>query len=65
MELWHYRRIVIVEITYKIRTPFKTLISKKATTWQLKKAQNSDKILGKTMPSIYHILLSGGSRDYA
>ena len=32
--------IVIVEITHKMRTYFKTLASKKVTTWRLKKSQN-------------------------
>ena len=43
-----------MEITYKIRTSFKTHSSKKATTWWVEKAQNNDKLSGKTMSSSYH-----------
>ena len=38
-------RTVIVEITHKIRTSFKTLVSKTATTRRLKKSQSNDKLL--------------------
>ena len=38
-------RTVIVEITHKIRTSLKTLVSKKAKTWRLKKSQSKDKLL--------------------
>ena len=44
LELWYYHHIVIVEITHKIRTSFKTLASKKAATWRLKKSQSNDKL---------------------
>ena len=37
LELWYYHHIVIVEITHKMQTSFKTLASKKAATWHLKK----------------------------
>ena len=37
--------IDIVEIARKIRTSFKTLTSKKATTWRLKNSQSNDKLL--------------------
>ena len=36
LELWYQYHIVIVEITHKIRTSFKTLASKKAAAWQFK-----------------------------
>ena len=38
----------------KIRTSFKTLVSKKATTWWLKESQSNDKLLSK-MSSSHHI----------
>ena len=37
LELWYWHHIVIMEITHKIRTSFKTLASKKPATWRLKK----------------------------
>ena len=43
-----------MEIIYDTRTSFKTLSSEKATTWRLKKAQNNDKLLRKTISSSYH-----------
>ena len=36
--------IVTVEITHKIHISFKTLASKKATTWRLKKSRSNDKL---------------------
>ena len=36
LELWYKHRTLIVEITHKTWTSFKTLASKKATTWRLK-----------------------------
>ena len=36
--------IVIVEITHKMRTYFKTLASKKATTYCLKQSHSNDKL---------------------
>ena len=42
--------------THKIRTSFKTLVSKKATIWWLKESQSSDKLLSKMSSShnIHH-----------
>ena len=39
----------------KIRTSFKTLISKKATIWRLKESQSNNKRLQKTMTSSYQM----------
>ena len=36
--------IVPVEITHKIQISFKTLASKKAATWRLKKSRSNDKL---------------------
>ena len=38
-----------------MRTSFKTLVSKKATTWRLKKSHSSDKLLEKITSSSYHV----------
>ena len=38
-----------------MRTSFKTLASKKATTWRLKQSHSNDKLLRKVMSSSYHI----------
>ena len=38
----------------KIQTSFKTLVSKKATIWRLKKSHINDKLLEKIMSSSYH-----------
>ena len=40
---------------HKTRTSFKTLASKKATTWRLKNKITIYKLLGKIMPSSYHV----------
>ena len=42
LKLWFEYRTVIVEI---IQTSFKTLTSRKATSWRLKKSQSNDKLL--------------------
>ena len=55
LELWYQHRTAIVEITYKIWTFFKTLATKKATSWQLKKPKSKDKLLRKIMSSKYHM----------
>ena len=44
--LWRYR---------KIRTSFKTLVSKKTTIWRLKKSHSNDKLLEKITSSSYHM----------
>ena len=38
----------------KIRTPFKTLFSKKATRWWLKESLSNGKLLSKIMSFGYH-----------
>ena len=45
LKLWYEHRTVIVEIMQKIQTSFKTLTSRKATSWRLKKSQSNDKLL--------------------
>ena len=39
----------------KIRTSFKTLVSKKTTIWRLKKSHSNDKLLEKITSSSYHM----------
>ena len=39
----------------KIWTSFKTLVSKKATIWQLKKSHSNDRLLEKITSSSYHM----------
>ena len=39
----------------KIRTSFKTLVSKKTTIWWLKKSHSNNKLLEKTTPSSYQM----------
>ena len=39
------KHTIIVEITYKIQTSYKTLSSESATTWWLKRRPNNDKLL--------------------
>ena len=39
----------------KIRTSFKTLVSKKMTIWWLEKSHNSDELLQKIISSSYHM----------
>ena len=46
---------VLVEIMHKIWTSFKTLASKKAGTWHLKKSLSNDRLLWKVMSSSYHL----------
>ena len=55
LELWYLHHIVIVELTHKLRTSFKTLASKKAATWRLKKNQINISFSRKVMSSSYHI----------
>ena len=43
-ELWYYHRIVIEEITHKIRTSAKHCLQRKLT-WRLKQSQSNDKLL--------------------
>ena len=50
MALWYWHRTFIVEITHNIWTSFKTLDSKKATEWHLKRSQSNDKLLLKVIP---------------
>ena len=50
MELWYWHRTFIVDITHNIWTSFKTLASKKATGWHLKRSQSNDKLLLKVIP---------------
>ena len=45
LELWYQHCTNIVEITHKIQTSFKTLASKKASTWRLKNPQRNGKRL--------------------
>ena len=39
----------------KIRTSFKTFVSKKAAIWWLKESQGNDKLLSKIMSFSYHM----------
>ena len=39
----------------KIRTSFKTLVSKKTTIWWMKKSHSNDKLLEKITSSSYHM----------
>ena len=39
----------------KIRTSFKTLVSKKTTIWRMKKSHRNDKLLEKITSSSYHM----------
>ena len=55
LELWYRHRTFIVETMHKLRTSFKRLASRKATTWWLKQSQNNDKLLLKVISSSYHI----------
>ena len=55
MEIWYKHHVVNVEITRKLRTSFKTLASKKAAKWRLRKSQSSDKLSRKVMSFSYHI----------
>ena len=55
MEIWYKHHVVNVEITRKLRTSFKTLASKKAAKWRLRKSQGSDKLSRKVMSFSYHI----------
>ena len=41
----------------KIRTSFKTPISKEATIWRLNESRSNDKLLPKIMSSSYHMEL--------
>ena len=54
-DLWYWHRTFIAGITHKIRTPFKTLASKKITAWRLKQSQSNDKLLLKVISSSCHI----------
>ena len=55
LELWYLHHIVIVELTHKLQTSFKTLASKKAATRHLKKNQINISFSRKVMSSSYHI----------
>ena len=47
--------VLIVEITQKIRTSFKTLALKKVATWHLKKYHSNDELSRKVISFSYHI----------
>ena len=47
--------VIIVEITHKMRTSFKTLASRKAATWHLKKSLSNIHFSQKVISSSYHI----------